>query len=323
MQSLKYVFLLVFSGLFLVGGCTKTEDLPPLSQSRMLSFKVPTADGDIIGAIDESDQTITVYVPFYHQFAVIDPEITLSEGARLEEESLPVDVLAEEVRYTVIGNDGSKTTYRLIIHLQQITPFTLLEPSTEALIAKWEIGYGSVSIRANFNTTDPSIISVYLVDEAGAEHPLVPNLALGTVGVTPVLIGDGQKTYSFGNLRIPQELTPGLYHLKVDMLNLSTTSTYPVELVWGKPNGFIYNPVTIKAGETFTLETGSISLHDVREVSFLVNGEKLPLEIVDWDHLKVTARVPADLAPGTYIPSIVCGDFDPASPGWWGITIAE
>lgn len=322
MQSLKYNCLLVISGLFLAGGCTKTEDLPPLSQSRILSFKVPTADGDIIGAIDESDQTITVYVPFYHQFAVIDPEIILSDGAKLEAESLPVHVLDEGVRYTVIGNDGSKSVYSLTIHLQQITPFTLLEPSTEALTAKWEIGYGMVSIQANFNTSDPSNISVYLVDEAGAEHPLRPNTALGNVGVAPAIIGDGQKTYSFGSLRIPQELNPGLYHLKVDMLNLSTTSTYPVELVWGKPSGFIYNPVSIKAGETFTLETGSISLHDVREVSFLVNSEKLPLEIVEWDHLKVTARVPADLAPGTYTPALVCGDFGPVSP-FWGITIVK
>jgi len=323
MQSLKHIFLLLVSGLILAGGCTKTEDLPPLSQSRMLSFKVPTADGDIIGAIDESDKTITVYVPFYHQFAVIDPEIILSEGAKLEEESLPVNVLEGDVQYTVIGNDGSRTTYSLTIHLQQITPFTISEPSTEELIAKWEVGYGMVSIRANFNTTDPSNITVYLVDETGAEHPLIPNTALGHVGVEPVIIGDGQKTYSFGNLQIPQELTPGLYHLKVNMLNLSATSTYPVELVWGKPSAFIYAPVTIKAGETFTLETGSISLHDVREVSFSVNGGKLPLEIVEWDYKKVLARVPADLAPGTYIPSIVCGDFEPASPGWWGITIAE
>lgn len=314
---------ILFCILLVTAGCTKTEELPMLSQSRILSFKVPTADGEIIGAVDESDKTIILYLPFYYQFSVIDPEITLSDGASLLEESIPVDVLADGTVYTVVGADHSRTSYTLSIQLQQVSPLVITEPSTADQTALWTIGDNRIGISGNFHTTDPTLIRASLVDESGQDYPFLANTGSGPAGVAPTIGADGKKTYTYGSLQIPQELLPGLYQIKVSHLALSTTTTYPVQLVWGRPTSFIYTPVTIKTGETFTLESGSTALHDVREAYFTIDGEKKMLEILSQDTKKVVIRVPDDTPTGTHIPSIVCGEFEPSSPGWWGITITK
>jgi len=323
MKNLTSLTTVVFYIFLIAAGCTKTEELPPLSQSRILSFKVPTADGAIIGAVDESNKTITFYLPFYYQFAVIDPEIKLSDGARLLEESIPVDVLDSSTVYTVVGPDHSRTSYTLTIHLQQVSPLVINEPSTTDQTAIWTIGDNRISISGNFHTTDPTLIKASLVDESGQDYPFLANTGSGPAGVSPAIGADGKKTYSYGSLQIPQELVPGLYHINVAHLALNATTTYPVQLVWGRPTSFIYTPVAIKTGETFTLESGSTALHDVREAYFTIGEEKKILEILSQDSKKVVIRVPDGTPTGTHIPSIVCGEFEPSSPGWWGITITK
>ncbi len=63
--------------------CTKTTGPDPLPQNRILSFKVVNlTDTVIYGAIDDIDNTITVYIPFYYGLTVIDPRI---EGFRWRE----------------------------------------------------------------------------------------------------------------------------------------------------------------------------------------------------------------------------------------------
>ncbi|TYR36659.1 hypothetical protein FXV77_09155 [Sphingobacterium phlebotomi] len=323
MKKLTSPTTVLFFILLIAAGCSKTEELPPLNQSRILSFKVPTADGEIIGAVDESDKTITLYLPFYYQFSVIDPEIKLSDGASLLEESVTVDVLDNGTIYTVVGADHSKTSYTLTIHLQQVSPLIITEPSTADQTAIWSIGDNRISIKANFHTTDPTLIKASLVDESGHDHPFIANTGYGPAGVVASIGADGKKTYSYGSLQIPPELLPGMYHIKVSHLALNATTTYPVQLVWGRPASFVYAPVTIGPGETFTLESASTAIHDIREAYFTIGGEKKMLEILSQDTKKVIIRVPDDTPTGTHIPSIVCGEFEPSTPGWWGITITK
>jgi hypothetical protein len=72
--------------------CTKTEELALLPADKILEYKVTNLPNDevIYGAIDNEANTITVYVPYYYGLLVIDPSITLSNGASIAEEILPV-----------------------------------------------------------------------------------------------------------------------------------------------------------------------------------------------------------------------------------------
>jgi hypothetical protein len=321
MNSLKNIFLILLSVVFFGIACTKTEDLPPLSQSQLLSFKVPTFDGELVGAVDQSDKTITIYVPFYYEFDVIDPVITLSEGARLKEEAQPVSVLAESTEYVVIGADNSETIYTLIVKLQQLTPLTMRELSSATTTANMVIGASNVKVYGSFNTTDASKITIFIVDEEGNEYPTNANTGYGPAGVAVIQNTNGTKEYSFGNIQIPQTLTPGLYYIRAKVLGQVGTTTYPVRMVWGLPT-FIYATITVKPTETFKLETANAALNDIRRVYFVINGEEKDLEIVSQTYKEVVVRVPAGTPPGSYNPKVVCGDVGTTSP-FWNITIAE
>ena len=313
--------LLVLLALVLfVTSCTKTRDLPALSKSQMLSFKIPLAGQELVGVIDQSDKSITVYLPFFYQLDVIDPLITLSEGAKLEEESLPVEVTAKDKKYVVIGADNSRETYTLDIQLQFSDPLSINELSTATSTAEMIIGHNTYNLYGNFNTTDASKIAAYIVDADGKEYPFNANTGYGPAAITTLLDANNKKVNSIGFVQVPQNVTPGLYRVRVKSLGFTATTQYPVQLTWGLPV-FIYTPVTIKTGETFTLTTSSAAMHDVTEVSFTINGVKKPLEIVSYDYLKVVVRVPADVPVGTYIPTVTMG-VGSASP-FWGITITQ
>ncbi|WP_126972703.1 hypothetical protein [Gynurincola endophyticus] len=321
MNSLKNIFLILLSVVFFGTACTKTEDLPPLSQSQLLSFKVATLDGELVAAVDQTDKTITIYVPFYYEFDVIDPIITVSAGARLKEEVLPVSVLADDVQYTVIGSDNSETVYALTVKLLQLTPLTMRELSSETNTATMVIGAYNVKVYGSFNTTDASKITIFVVDEEGNEYPTNANTGFGPASVAVTQNGNGLKEYSFGNIQIPQTLTPGLYYIRGKVLGQVGTTKYPVRMVWGLPV-FVYATIDVKATETFKLETASAALNDVRRVYFIVNGVEKDLEIVSQTYRDVTVRVPSDMPPGSYNPKVVCGTVGTASP-FWNITISE
>lgn len=321
MNSLKNIFLILLSVVFFGTACTKTEDLPPLSQSQLLSFKVLTVDGELIGAVDQSNKTITIYVPFYYEFDVIDPIITVSEGARLKEEVLPVSVLADGIQYTVIGADKSETVYTLTVKLQQLTPLTLRELSSSTSTADMVIGANNIKVYGSFNTTDASKITIYIVDQEGNEYPTNANTGFGPASVAVTQNSSGVKEYSFGNIQIPQTLIPGLYYIRAKVLGQTGTAVYPVRMVWGLPT-FKYATITVKATEIFKLETANAALNDIRRVYFLINGEEKDLEIVSQTYKDVVVRVPADIPPGSYNPKVVCGTIGTAAP-FWNITITE
>lgn len=312
----RYFFTLL-TFVVVIASCTKTKDLPPLSKSQILGFKVPMADGELFAAIDQTDKTITVYLPFYYQLDVIDPIITLSEGAKLEEESLPVDVTEKAKTYTVIGADNSKETYKLDIQLQFSSPLSLRELSTATTTEKMVIGHNTYTLYGNFNTTDASKVTFYIVDANGKESPFNANTGYGPAKIAVIMFGS-EKMNSMGFVQVPQNVTPGLYHIRIKSLGNTATTQYPIELTWGLPV-FLYAPVSIKAGETFTLTTSSAAMNDIKEVTFTIGGVKKQLEIVSQDYLKVVARVPADVPPGTYVPTVTMAAGS-ASP-FWGITI--
>ncbi|MDX3914049.1 MULTISPECIES: hypothetical protein [Olivibacter] len=313
-----FFIIIVFLSL---SACTKTADLPPLSNSKIVAYKVPVADGTILGAIDESDKTITVYLPFYYQLDVIDPEITVADGARLQEEVKPVAVLDSSITYTVKGADQSTATYKLIIVLQQIAPLVIQELSSETTITAWGVGASNIVLRGNFNTNDPAKISAYLVNEAGQETALSANTGIGPANVTVSIIGN-EKLYTFGNLQIPQTLDTGLYKVKVKVQALSAESQYPVRLTYQQPV-IDHHTITVRGGDNFTIKTTSNVFHDFREFSIIVNGEKVLLPIESYTRTEAVIRVPNSVPPGQYYPTAFFGTFSPFSTNWPITVVSE
>jgi len=305
---------IILAGFMGLSACKKTENLPPLPNNKIVAYRVPVADGTILGAIDESDKTITVYLPFYYQLDVIDPEISLAEGARLQEEVGPVAVLDDAVSYTVIGADNSTATYKLHIVLQQIAPLVIQEVSSETNTVVWGIGANTLQLRGNFNTNDASKISAYLVDENGEETALIANTANGPASVTVAMVGT-EKLYTFGRIQVPQTLDPGLYKIRVKVQALTAETQYPIQLDYDRPR-VDHHTINVKPGESFTIKTSSNVLHEFQEFSIAVNGEKVLLPIESFTRTEAVIRVPADVPAGQYYPTLLFEGFSPFGTNW-------
>ncbi|RQO74167.1 hypothetical protein DBR43_01845 [Pedobacter sp. KBW06] len=315
LNSILILFCLTASVLFTA--CKKKIDYPAQPNSRIESFKVPVSDGEISGVIDESDKTITVYLPFFYQLDVIDPKIKLAEGAVLKEAVVPVEVMDTKTTYTVTGADKSSSTYKLIINIQQITPLVLDEVSTAATTSKWGIGNGFITVSGNFNTTDVTKVKVYLVGADGKEIALVPS-ASSTTGIAVALTPSG-KTYRLGNLQVPQTVDPGTYKLRAKVYSLVSEAKYPVEIVYGRPT-VTYAGVTAKAGETFKIGTRAEVFHQFSEFSIMVKGQKTVLPIISYNRTEAVIRVPEEVPAGVYQPTLKFEGW-PASAFGWTVTV--
>ncbi|WP_090979800.1 hypothetical protein [Pedobacter suwonensis] len=294
--------------------CKKTIGLEPIPANKITEFKVAVSDGDIFGAIDETDKTITLYLPYYYELDVIEPVIKLSAGAKLSETPAPVAVLDAQKTYTVIAADQSTSTYKLIIKLNQISPLALTELSTVTNTYTMAIGTYDVRVQGNFNIADVKKIKAYLVDKTHKEYELAPSSALGTPGVSVAMIG-AVKTYTYGYLQVPQTLDTGTYKVRVKVQALTAEMKYPVKVVYGRP-GINYGPVTVKQGETFKINSSQTILHDFKEFYIMVNGQKTLLPIVSYTRTEATIRVPDTVPPGVYTPTAAFGTWPLLSLNW-------
>nr|WP_068891676.1 hypothetical protein [Pedobacter panaciterrae] len=314
--------LIMYTAMVFIGftSCKKTMDLPAQSDSKILEYKVPVSDGVISGVIDETDKTITVYVPFYYQLDVIDPEIKLAQGAKLKEEILPVEVLNNTMTYTVTGADKSSSTYKLIIKLQQVTPLVIDELSSETTTASLGIGFQMASFYGNFNTNDANKVRVFLVDAAGKESEFSHTTGYGAAAVAPFNGADGKKSYNISYMGVPQTVLPGLYKVRVKVLSLTAEMKYPVQLEYITPQVDYVTP-TVKQGETFAIKSSGPVFTKFESFSIMVNGEKVELGIENQTINTANVRVPATVPPGAYSPSIIFEGFPKLTYTFWNITV--
>lgn len=301
-----------------LAACKKTIGLEPVPANKITEFKVSVSDGNIFGAIDETDKTITLYLPYYYELDVIEPIIKLSAGAKLSETPAPVAVLDTKKTYTVIAADQSTSSYKLIIKLNQISPLVLTELSTATTTTTMAVGAYDIRVQGNFNIADVKKIKAYLVDKADKEYELTPSNALGTTGVSVAMIG-GVKTYTYSYLQVPQTLDTGTYKVRVKVQALTAEMKYPVRVVYGRP-GINYGPVTIKQGEIFKIATGGEVFNDFKEFYITVNGQKTILPIVSFTRTEATIRIPDTVPPGIYAPTAAFGNW-PLLTLNWSVTV--
>lgn len=290
MKRIQFFYLL----LLLTGltACKKTIAPPALSDSKILEYNVPVSDGNIAGVIDETDQTITVYIPFYYELNVIDPKIKLASGATLKENIEPVDVLSDKTVYTVTGADKTVSTYQLVIKIQQVNPLRMNEISTATEIAQYGVNT-SINLIGNFYTTDPNKLKVSLISKTTSKET---DLDKGSdYNISPI-----EDDYSLTGLVIPPRIDTGLYYIKIKKSGISTQSKYPVRLSFTKPFIVVITTSTFKQGDTFTIKAANSVFVNFTTFTVTIKGEQVNFPVVSYSHTEAVIKVPETLQPGSY-----------------------
>jgi hypothetical protein len=296
------LFLLILPGILI--SCTKTEELPPLAQNKIVSYKVTNLPDTVIYAgIDNIDNTITVYVPFYYGLNVIDPEIKLSTGATLMEEILPVNVDDTTKKYTVKAADGSTNIYKLKI--VQLNP--------ASLDIQWSAGDnpitypGSVlpSISGNLNSTNTSLAKVELISEkTGIATSLKLNDAY-------ILLSTYDGVYTLYNPAIPATIDTGVYKVQLTFLGNKKSPPTTVHIIHRAPNPIVSSKVA-KQGETITFNPINGVFINPASVTVSVNGTSYDLAIVSWTPTDLVLRIPDTFPVGSYDSALYTFAFN----GW-------
>lgn len=260
MQYQRFIFLIA-GALWLLAACTKTtvNPYPQQSQSRILGYRIVNASTPITGVVDENDHTITVYLSPTMFLTILEPQITVSEGASVSPASGTfienlTDYFAKgrTIQYTVTGKDKSVSTYTLHIISQQ-PPLSFEEVTTDP--ANPATYNHSISWYANsiaIYTTTPYLFSpsaivsqavgrVSLVAENGTEYPMTSDGA-----GAPSFTGAGATSYSHIIVNLSGVIgydlltgganqtspPPGLYRIKVQYYSRITTLKNPVRITY-------------------------------------------------------------------------------------------
>ncbi|HJU45801.1 MAG TPA: hypothetical protein VJ647_03410 [Chitinophagaceae bacterium] len=199
---MKTRFVLPAALLALVAACTKTKTLPvpARGENRMLSYtitSVPDGAAPVIGAIDDTDSTITVYISAYYGLTAMTPEITVPEGATVSPASgttvtnlLSMMRKDSTITYMVTAKNGSKKSYTL--HVRSLQPKTVVNeistsidnPKSVTIYPKYGAnGYGSVALKgSNFITKNRSILTSMTFTDSANNVIDVPYAGEGSEG---------------------------------------------------------------------------------------------------------------------------------------------
>lgn len=171
-------YLCTLALLSLAYACKKTATIapPPPAGNRIISYKITNVQGDpIYGAVNDTDSSIRVYLPYYLYLTILAPEIQVSEGAKVQPatgsfiEDLPAIFTAgRDIRYTVTGKDSSKFVYKLHIEVQQ-PPISLTELSPDAATPAIFTAGSTAELTGDNFIVSNTLTKVSLVDKTGKE----------------------------------------------------------------------------------------------------------------------------------------------------------
>lgn len=118
--------------IIVLQSCTKTEQIGYEKEAgnKITAYKVTNAQQELLGAIDNTSNLITIYIPYYTTldyllgaFTLEDKNATLLDAAGIEIDMdagpPPVAVGADTVKYIVRSKEGVERTYSLV---QKILP---------------------------------------------------------------------------------------------------------------------------------------------------------------------------------------------------------
>jgi hypothetical protein len=315
------VFVLIMF-VFAVIACTKTEAYEPEPNNRILEFKITNlSDTVLFGAIDNIDNTITVYIPFYYGMSVIDPEIKLENGAVLKGEILPVSVKDTTHTYTVISSEGLSRTYKLVM-LQKSDMAMNLFISTTNIYPE-----SLLTIMGDFMSTSTETLEMFFVNKVTKDTSYIDlnkpvSIELNTT------IRDLPHSYLLRTyLRV--EMDSGQYDIHLTHLGRTEVVKDPLRIQYRPPTiASVWSPITVKPGGEIGFNPGSGRLLiDPRSVQMTLNGNTYDLTILPKSNRKmIYVQLPADVPAGNYtnVPFVFkFGEWNPVNANFSIIISAE
>lgn len=278
--------------------CKKTMDLPAQPNNRILEYKVTNVQDTVIyGAIDEIEKSITVYVPFYYNLAVIDPEIKLSDGAKLQEPANAVEVNRTDVVYKVKATDGTIASYKLKIVVQNAGDLFIKELSSASSTAVFYPN-ALLNVSGNFFTNDGAVVDTWLVAKNGGKET---SIRYGILGGGRI-VENGEVIYTISYNTLLPTLDSGLYHIKVKVFGQTALSKFPIRISYKQPDIAMVGR-ELKQGESFsynvvpgTVFTGIKSVAVADDKGVFRN-----LIIGPYTRTQLMLQVPEDFPPGDYL----------------------
>lgn len=246
-----------------ISSCKKTEVVPyeREPQNHIVTFKVINVEGSIDGIVDNTDNTITVYIPYYISVNYIIPKITLEEGAKLinaagaeidiREDMEPVHIDSTNYTYKVKGAKEQIRTYKLVM---KIVPFK--DPLKLGYAIKSD-GNGGYVANTEATTEAPAnaFISIYGNFESSSKNgkaTLIRNSNNTAVanGLRIVDVARSQA-YHYMTIQISPDIDSGYYHMVIE--HQGRKDTLPtIHVIYKKPQ-FQWLTKTWTIGDTVTL----------------------------------------------------------------------
>ncbi|MBE8719968.1 hypothetical protein [Sphingobacterium pedocola] len=334
-----FIPLVCIISLFLA--CTKTElvDYQKEEKNRILEYKIKTATGELLGAIDNDNNTITVYIPYFISLSVLDATIKLDEGASLldvEGELINLDgglepiPLGQNTKYIVESSTGARRSYTVIQKIAaHSSPLTVSYIGAVEGVTLEKPVHSLLRLTGNFESTNTQAKFYFKDKLTGKTHDdfvSINNIVSGspnyvmTINILPTALA-GEYEVSMEHLGrktnlpdIKLKYTPG-----IPGFFLSTTKYAPGEEMilkaegYGLLNGAVYdnnNGVFIGLKRVYLkMDKAYVYLTPEGFSEDLYNKE-IPLEIISWNRSEVRVKFP-NLPQGKYGTFYAFGKYFP------------
>jgi hypothetical protein len=288
-------FYLLLAGIAAVfAACKKTIYPEPLPQNKILEYKVVNVQDTVIyGAIDNIENTITVYVPYYYGLSVIEPKITLDANASLATTPQPVSIDVTDQTYIVKGSDGTTRTYKLTI-VQQNTPNLILSwvSSSPRAIPNGQIPL----ISGNFLTLSTATLNITLVDPV-KNKTVYPDLSSATIIINSANFGDTYMMYA----KLPIDIDSGYYNVQIGFLGHTVKMDKTLHVDYNIPQiGPTFDTQTVAPGDSLSFVNNNDVFIDLKSVKATLGGQVYDFPIETSTRQKIVIKVPENLPVGNW-----------------------
>ncbi|MDR2283316.1 MAG: hypothetical protein LBE37_08915 [Sphingobacterium sp.] len=296
MKINKFIQTVWVLALFSMGACTKTETLPleEAVKNRIVEYKIVNDNMPLLGAIDNDNNTITVYRPYYSGIDLLIPEIKLEAGSILVDKDgkeinldgglMPIPIDTVGYQYRVSGSDSKIRTYSLIIKTQVYPSplkvgYSLLKTEAGGIdqTSPYEMVLGgSVLLYGNFESTSTN-------SRFEIKHRASGKSANDLLTVSVIKVTNGNYV---ATLKTDIKADTGYYDIKMYHQGRSVQLP-PLRMVFRKPGSFGYKSDaewTKAPGEIITL-TGNTANTFFLYNATLVGLKRVYMKIV-WDKTK-------------------------------------
>lgn len=289
----------------LISSCKKTEVVPydEEQKNHIVSYTVTNAQEILNGVVDDIDNTITVYMPYYISTDFIVPEIKLEEGATLidaQGNSIDIREDLEPVPFDTVGY-----TYSVKDNANNIRKYTLVTkilPHVSPLKLGYSSFYNDNGVLETDNTTPKDAIINSRFRIYGNLESSAKNAKLTLFNkTTKAAIPNGLKLQEVGRSNethyivadISPDIQSGDYYIEVE--HQGRKATLPTITMNYKLPYFGTLPKAVTQGETVTLPV--YGPHDAGEMYSGVNtGIKRVYAIMTKAWLpKIPANFPEEL----------------------------